>query len=75
MTSEPPNQDFFKKFFREFRAGLRIQDQPVLDKLIDDLVEISKIIQPARSDGQYTFREILILIMLLNQERLQLLKK
>lgn len=62
-------EEFFKKFFREYRLGLRVEEQPFLDKLIQDLTDISQIIPP-QNNNQYSFREILMLTMLINQRRL-----
>lgn len=70
MNIETKNELFFEKFFHEFRMGLRSEDQPFVDKLVQDLVEISKIIPPAKN-GQYSFRETLMLIALINQRAIQ----
>lgn len=66
----PNNEDFFKNFLREYRLGLRTEEQPFLDKLIQDLTDISKIIPPA-NNKQYSFREIIMLVALINQKKIQ----
>jgi len=67
-------KNFFTKFLREFRAGLRTEDQPWVDQLIQDLTDISLIIPPSGSDHQYNFREILILMALINQKQISSIK-
>lgn len=62
-------EDFFKKFLHEYRLGLRIEEQPFLDKLIQDLTDISQIFPP-HDKNQYGFREILMLTMLINQKKI-----
>lgn len=69
-----PNEIFFTKFLREFRAGLRIEDQPFIDQLVQDLTALGKQLPPSGSDHQYTFREILMFIALLNQKQIHILK-
>ena len=64
---------FFTKFFREFRLGLRSEEQPLIDMLIQDLTAISLIIPPSSTNHQYSFREILMLIILQNQKTINLL--
>ena len=55
--SDPNASDiFFTKFLREIRAGLRIEDQPYIDQLIQDLTALSKQLPPSGSDHQYTIR-------------------
>lgn len=73
MTEPHTRELFFKNFLREFRTGLRIADQPVVDQLIKDLTEISLTIPPSTHD-QYTFREIIMLITLINQKTIHELK-
>ena len=65
------NEIFFKNFLREYRLGLRTDEQPILDKLVQDLVSISQLIPPTNG-SQYSFREILMLITLINQKKIQL---
>lgn len=74
MTESTAKELFFKNFLREFRAGLRIADQPIVDQLIKELTEISLTIPPSAHD-QYTFREIIMLITLINQKTIHELKK
>ena len=73
MSTETTTKHFFEQFFREFKMGLRSEDQPFVDKLIQDLVDISKIIPPTKA-GQYSFRETLMLIALINQKLIHSLK-
>ena len=56
----------FTTFLREFRTGLRYEHQSYIDKLVKDLVKISMEIPP--QNKEYSFREILILIALINQK-------
>jgi hypothetical protein len=65
MSTPTDSEIFFTRFFREFRTGLRIEDQPIIDKLIENLAEISLSIPPTH--GTYSFREILMLVALVNQ--------
>ena len=65
---------FFTQFLREFRMGLRSEDQPFVDQLIQELIAISLIIPPSNPDHQYSFREILMLIALINQRKIHKIK-
>ena len=69
MTKPHSQETFFKQFFREFRSGLRSDDQPFIDQLIKDLTAISLIIPPS-TNNHYTFREIIMLITLINQKKI-----
>ncbi len=73
MTDVTTNEKFFKDFLREFRTGLRIKDQPILDQLIKDLTDMSLLIPPSMHN-QYTFREIIMLMALINQKKIHELK-
>ena len=64
------NEEFFKNFLREYRLGLRTDEQPILDQLIQDLINISQLIPPTNG-SYYSFREILMLITLINQKKIQ----
>ena len=57
---------FFQNFFQEVEMGLRGSDKEVLNSLIEDLVEISQDVPPQHLN--YTFREILMLMSLINQK-------
>ena len=69
MDKLATRKKFFTKFLREFRIGLRSEDQPFVDQLIQDLTDISLIIPPTAND-QYSFREIIMLIALINQKKI-----
>ena len=69
MSKSNPHEVFFTQFFREFRTGLRSEDQPIVDQLIKDLTAISLIIPPS-SNNQYSFREIIMLVALINQKKI-----
>ena len=73
MTDATSKEVFFANFLREFRTGLRIKDQLFVDQLIKDLTDISLIIPPSMHD-QYTFREIIMLIALINQKKIHEMK-
>lgn len=73
MNNSEPTKIFFTKFFREFRAGLRSAEQPLIDQLIEDLTDLSLIIPPSSLSNQYNFREILMLIILVNQMKIKAL--
>jgi len=61
---------FFSNFLREFKAGLRLEDKTYVDELIQDLLELSLIIPPEKGN-YYTFREVLMLMALINQKKIQ----
>ena len=69
MDKSTSRKYFFKKFLQEFRTGLRLEDQPFVDQLVEDLTAISLIIPPSTND-QYSFREIIMLIALINQKKI-----
>ena len=69
MDKSTSRELFFKKFLHEFRTGLRTEDQPFVDQLVTDLTAISLIIPPSVGD-QYSFREIIMLIALINQKKI-----
>ncbi len=69
MDKSNDKKDFFTKFLQEFRTGLRSEDQPILDQLIQELTDLSLVIPPS-TNNQYTFREILMLITLINQKKI-----
>ena len=73
MDENNNREKFFQSFFREFRAGLRIEDQPVIDSLITDLLTISQVIPP--TNKQYSFREIIMLTAVINQKKIAELAK
>ena len=69
MDKSNDKKDFFTKFLQEFRTGLRSEDQTILDQLIQELTDLSLVIPPS-TNNQYTFREILMLIALINQKKI-----
>ena len=69
MDKSNDKKDFFTKFLQEFRTGLRSEDQTILDQLIQELTDLSLVIPPS-TNNQYTFREILMLITLINQKKI-----
>ena len=73
MDKSTSREHFFKKFLQEFRTGLRSEDQTIFDQLVKDLTAISLIIPPSASD-QYSFREIIMLITLINQKKIHELR-
>lgn len=74
MDKTPIRKEFFTKFLQEFRTGLRSEDQPFVDQLVQDLTDISLIIPPA-VHNQYSFREIIMLIALINQKKMHSLER
>ena len=73
MQSKKELELFFTQFLREFRTGLRREDQTFVDKLVKDLVAISMEIPP--QGNQYSFREILMLMVILNQKKIDKIKR
>ena len=74
MDKTTTRKDFFTKFLQEFRTGLRAEDQPFVDQLIQDLTDLSLIISPT-VHNQYSFREIIMLISLINQKKIHSLPR
>lgn len=68
LESKKDRENYFTHFLREFKAGLRIDDQQFVNKLVKDLVAISMEIPP--QNKQYSFREIIMLMALINQKKL-----
>lgn len=68
LQSKKELEMFFTEFLREFRAGLRVEYQLYIDKLVNDLVKISMEIPP--NNKIYSFREVLILVSLVIQRKL-----
>lgn len=68
------HEKFFRNFLWEFKAGLRLEDKSYVETLIQDLVNISLVIPPTQGK-QYTFREILMLMTLINQKTIATLEQ
>ena len=66
-------KQFFLEFFREVQHGLRGSDKTTLAILIEDLITLSQDIPPHHTE--YTFREILVLIALVMEKKLEKVKK
>lgn len=69
MNRKPVNRQIFKQFFDEFKHGLGFQNQEVFVSLIDELLKISGEI-PSKHK-HYSFREILMMLALINERKLK----